>query len=239
MISKLSTIKRRSVRKYKTPLLAERTVNEVWEFIATAPTQFNGKFGFKILDKNECGPNPEGTFGVTAPHYLMFFGNKDDDNVLRNIGIAGETVALNLAERGVGSCWLEDVRIKDTLNGSEYIISMAFGMPAEPLRTNEKETKRKPLEKIASGYTEEQKEILRYVRLAPSARNLQPWFFKCEENVVHIFIKKGMMSKLAASDMLQKIDIGIAIAHFALAPFTIEDRPQNEKGMQYECTLIF
>ena len=56
-------------------------------------------------------------------------------------------------------------------------------------------------------------EPLEMVRLAPSAVNKQPWRAVVCGGSVHFF-KKG--SKLLASDSLdlQKIDMGIALAHF-------------------------
>jgi len=212
------------------------------DFLGTIEPPFEGNFWSSILNKEEYDKRSGGMFGVSAPHYLMFFGDKEDDNVLRNVGFAGELAALWLAEAGIGTCWLGGPKSKETLDGSGYIICICFGAPAEALRSSESEFDRKSLGDIASNYDTEQEEILKYVRLAPSARNLQPWFFICETNAIHVFRIKtgGLMSKLALFKMLQKIDIGIAISHFSLTrPFTTEDRPQNEKDMKYECTLKF
>lgn len=58
---------------------------------------------------------------------------------------------------------------------------------------------------------------LEMVRWAPSAVNKQPWRVVLKENAVHFYLKhtKGFVSE-AAGDM-QKIDMGIALCHFALA----------------------
>ena len=58
---------------------------------------------------------------------------------------------------------------------------------------------------------------LEMVRLAPSAVNKQPWQTVLKENAVHFYLKhtKGFVSE-AVGDM-QKIDMGIALCHFALA----------------------
>lgn len=72
---------------------------------------------------------------------------------------------------------------------------------------------------------------LQMVRWAPSAVNKQPWRVVVKENAAHFYLKrnKGFISE-AAGD-LQKIDLGIALCHFALAAeenglkisFAIED----------------
>lgn len=58
---------------------------------------------------------------------------------------------------------------------------------------------------------------LEMVRWAPSAVNKQPWQVVVKENAVHFYLKhtRGFVSE-AAGDM-QKIDMGIALCHFALA----------------------
>ena len=58
---------------------------------------------------------------------------------------------------------------------------------------------------------------LEMVRLAPSAVNKQPWRAAAAGDTVHFYLKhaKGFASR-GAGDM-QKIDMGIALCHFALA----------------------
>ena len=58
---------------------------------------------------------------------------------------------------------------------------------------------------------------LEMVRWAPSAVNKQPWQVVLKGNAAHFYLKhaKGFVSE-AVGDM-QKIDMGIALCHFALA----------------------
>ena len=58
---------------------------------------------------------------------------------------------------------------------------------------------------------------LEMIRWAPSAVNKQPWRVVIDKSAVHFYLKrtKGFISD-AAGDM-QKIDLGIALCHFALA----------------------
>lgn len=241
MISEESIIKRKSIRKYNMEPLSDEILQTLKDLIETMELPFDGKFAVRILTKEEYDKNSGGKFAAAAPYYLMFFGDKNDDNVLRNIGFAGEVAALKLAEFDIGTCWLGGPGSKETVDDSEYIICICFGRPTEGFRTKPDEAKRKRLDDIAVNYNAEQKELLDFVRLAPSAINIQPWFFRCEANRIHIFKTKSLnpMSKLGSVKIMQKIDIGIAISHFSLTPFTVENDPQNEKGMQYECTLKF
>lgn len=58
---------------------------------------------------------------------------------------------------------------------------------------------------------------LETVRLAPSAVNKQPWRVVVDKNAVHFYLRhnNGFISE-SVGDM-QKIDMGIALCHFALA----------------------
>jgi len=221
--------------------LSDAVINELKDFVGSIELPFPGKFGYTVLGKTEYDKRSGGMFNISAPHYLMFFGDKEDDNVLRNVGFAGELACLKLADMGIGTCWLGGPKSKETLEDMGYVICICFGTPLEEFRKSESEADRKSLKEIAEGYTTETEDMLKCVRLAPSARNLQPWFFKFEGNKVHVFRMKtgGVLSKLALFKMLQKIDIGIAISHFSIVKkFTAENEPQDGNGT-YECTLKF
>jgi len=226
-------VKRKSIRKYDMNPLAEETLNAVEGFVNGIGTPFGGKFGVKIFDKSEYDAKTGGRYKIPAPHYLMFYGDKKDDTVLRSIGFAGELAALKLAEMNLGTCWLGGATSKE----KDYVISVAFGVPNEEFRKSAAEAKRKPLTEIAEGYAEEQRDVLESVRLAPSAMNLQPWYFKCGGSKVRVFRKKSLISNIALLKTMQKIDIGIAISHFK-TPFTVENEVQKRKGCSYECTLV-
>ena len=85
-------------------------------------------------------------------------------------------------------------------------------------------------------------EPLEAVRLAPSAVNKQPWRVVIKNGFAHFYLKrnKGFISE-AAGDM-QKIDLGIALCHFALSAeengmdisFVIDDpKLTAEADMEY------
>ena len=71
-----------------------------------------------------------------------------------------------------------------------------------------------PLTKEAAGRLGEPLEM---VRLAPSAVNKQPWRAVLDKNGVHFYLKKAKGFTSESVGNMQKIDLGIALCHFALA----------------------
>ena len=58
--------------------------------------------------------------------------------------------------------------------------------------------------------------LLENIRLAPSAVNNQPWRVVVNGDAVHFYIKHGMAFKSSKAGDMQRIDMGIALCHFAL-----------------------
>ena len=91
-------------------------------------------------------------------------------------------------------------------------------------------------------------EPLETVRLAPSAVNKQPWRVVVADNTAHFYLKrnKGFISD-AVGDM-QKIDLGIALCHFALSAkesglnitFSIDDpNIKSDADVEYIASYTF
>ncbi len=59
--------------------------------------------------------------------------------------------------------------------------------------------------------------VLETVRWAPSAVNKQPWRVVLDKSGVHFYLKRTKDYISEATGNLQKIDLGIALCHFALA----------------------
>jgi len=241
-------IKRNSIRKYDMTPLKREVLKEVGcIFNQINPLLIDsGSYGFRIVGHDEFYTKTDGMFRIKAPHYLLLFGDGSDD-AHKNIGYVGELVALKLADMGIGTCWLGGAKSTESLDLNEYTISIAFGKPQADFRKSADEAKRKDLANIAEGYNEKQREILEYVRLAPSAINLQPWYFKCETttsleaNHIHIFRTKPrhlfnlVMRKHL--EMMQKIDIGIAISHFGVVDFEFKKLDVEDDGRIYEGSI--
>jgi hypothetical protein len=227
------------MREYDMTPLTDDVKQTVIDFVGSVELPFTGGFKIKIVDKEESEAKIGGILRIVAPHYLMFFGNSKDENVLKNIGFAGERTVLKLTEMGIGTCWLGGTTYREKLDGEKYIICIGFGRPGEDFRTDRGQAVRRPIADMSENCSGDQNDILEYVRLAPSALNLQPWFFRCEEDRIHIFRSWSRLFFISLSK-LPKIDIGVALSHFGLMkPFTIEQCHEKMRGATYECTLVF
>lgn len=88
--------------------------------------------------------------------------------------------------------------------------------------------------------------VLEAVRLAPSAVNKQPWRAIVTEEGVHFYIKhdKGYIDSTGWD--MQKIDMGIAMCHFALCAeeegikttFSLEDPGLDAKCLEYIASYL-
>ena len=156
-------------------------------------------------------------------------------------GYSFEMFVLYAQSVGIGTVW-----IGGTMNRAAFERAMdlqeneimpcvsPLGYPAEKMSIREsmmrkaiKADQRKPFETLFfdgtfdNPLTKEKAdrlaEPLEIVRWAPSAVNKQPWRAISDKTGVHFYLKhtKGFVSD-AVGDM-QKIDLGIALCHFALA----------------------
>ena len=60
-------------------------------------------------------------------------------------------------------------------------------------------------------------QLLEMVRLAPSAVNKQPWRVVVRDDVAHFYLRRSKGFGHGSVFDMQKIDMGIALCHFALA----------------------
>ena len=163
--------KRKSIRKYDQAKLDEGVLAKVREKIADlTPLYPEIRYYIDIVNK------AKGSFGVSAPHYLVFC-SEEKDGALENIGFVGQQMDLFFSASGLGSCWLGMAKPEDRdASALPHVICMAFGAPAEPLHRELAEFKRKTLAEMSEGSDPR----LEAARLAPSARNGQNWFFVAE-----------------------------------------------------------
>ena len=152
-------------------------------------------------------------------------------------GYAFEQLVLYAQSHGLGTTWIGGTmnrglfeRAMQLQVGEEMLCITPLGYPAEKMSLREvmmrKGTKAdarndfealffdgsfaKPLTKARAGRLAKPLEL---VRLAPSAVNKQPWRVVVTDSAVHFYVKKA---KGAAVGSMQKIDMGIALCHFAL-----------------------
>ncbi len=234
--------KRRSVRTYTEKPLSAQDREKINTFIAGLSREerpFNAKIRIKLFDVDkDISSKDLGTYGVIkgARTYLGV-AVKEGTDAMEAVGYAFEKLVLYAASVGLGTCWLGG-----TFNRGEFAKAMSlekneFFPIASPIgyiapknhtvdkimRKAIKADSRKPFEEIffnktlSSPLTKEAAgeyaDILEAVRLAPSAKNAQPWRIVKDGDTFHFFEKKDIPS---SSHDIQRLDIGIAGCHFCL-----------------------
>ena len=202
---------RKSTRKLKKEKLSAEQQSLIMDFAAKAkPLYPEIKTKFLIVAPSEINT----VLAVKAPHYLLIYSEKKQGD-LQNAGFILQQIDLYLSTQEIGSCWLGASKPKITsLEGFEFVIMLAIGVPGETVyRANTEDFNRKTLPEISKG----EDVRLEAARLAPSARNGQPWFFICEDGDIKIYRKKprGLMNTIF--DRLSQIDMGITMCHLMLA----------------------
>lgn len=238
-----SVRKRTSVRNYSEQEINQQTMHEIKSFIQQLDNPFNKKVSFHYLNSKETNDKQKlGTYGVIkgAKQYI---GTtiEQDSMALVALGYELEIVILYLAHLNIGTCWLggtfDRQGFANAMNVSENELFPAitpYGYAADKKHIKEmamrkliKADHRKewdklfyknnfetPLLKDEAGELEFPLEM---VRLGPSASNKQPWRILVKDNVCHFYeVKEPGYSDRFSYD-IQRIDMGIAAAHFDLS----------------------
>jgi nitroreductase len=217
--------KRKSVRKYEEEPLDKTALSEILEFAGKA-----ARLDKDIKTETHIIPRDSVTLflPVKSPHYLMFT-SEAKDGYLENAGFILQQIDLFLSSKGYGSCYVGMALPSGEAKRAaklEYVIVLAFGRPAEPLyRTEISQFKRRDLSAIADASElladmdsfDETAEILESVRLAPSATNSQPWFLITDKRRLDFFCEKPSLIKAIGYRKMNRIDMGIALCHCAVA----------------------
>ncbi|MDR2203965.1 MAG: nitroreductase [Nitrososphaerota archaeon] len=198
--------KRKSIRKYHSTCIDEQTLNNIQNFFLNVkPLYPDIKVNFDIVGKEHL----KFTFSLKSPHYIVAY-SENKPGYLVNVGFMLQQVDLYLSSIGLGGCWFGMAQpAEKSVNGLEFVIAFAFGNPAESLYRESVDFKRKSLDKI-SDVADSRLEV---VRLAPSAMNMQNYYFVTEDNTMHVYCKKPGMLTIKRLAKMYEIDIGIALAH--------------------------
>ena len=229
---------RRSIRTFDGNEVNMDDINKLSLFMEKIENPYGIPIEFKFLDgKKQTLPCPVvsgtdlyvGAKVPRMPHMEEAFGYSFEMFVLYawSIGIGtvwiGGTMDRSAFER---ACVLEQNEMMPCVSPLGYPagkMSVRETMMRKAIRANSRNpfetiffdsTFDVPLTKEAAGRLAEPLEM---VRLAPSAVNKQPWRVVLDKNGAHFYLKrtKGFVSE-SVGDM-QKIDLGIALCHFALA----------------------
>lgn len=247
---------RRSVRTYDGRELVQKDIDSLYAFMETADNPFNIPVKFKLMSAKENGLNCPVVVGTD-----LYVGGKIKCVPNANVafGYSFEKLVLYAQSFGIGTVWLGG-----TMNRPAYEKAMeleddemmpcasALGYPSEKMSLRESMMRKAikaderlpfeelffdcnfntPLKKEKAGKLAEPLEM---VRLSPSAVNKQPWRVVVSDNMVHFYLKHSKnFSGDSALDM-QKVDMGIALCHFAL---TAKENNLNPIFMQEDPKLI-
>lgn len=226
-------INRKSVRTFNTQIsLTENQIDEIKNAIANATSPFGNEFTIFLKKFDLKGPQKPGTYGtISGAEWYLLLGISDSSPFAPlSAGFAMEQVILKATELGLGTCWIALTFNKEAFahstdfpEGESLKIISPIGFPAKHRRLLESLTRvslgssnRLSFDKLFfnNNFEEPVKEsnvyynALQMMRLAPSAKNSQPWRALIKGNDIYFYYINKSESSL--------LDLGIALCHFDL-----------------------
>ena len=226
--------KRRSTRSYGDDIVSEDALAKLRAFIAEAVPLFSSEQAiFRIQ------PHKGSAMKIAAY-------SKNEPAALVNLAFMLQQMDLFIQSNGLGALWNATARATEKqVQGLQYEICLLFGHAKNnPARTNRDEFDRKKPEEISNNPS---LPLVEAVRLAPSARNRQPWFLSCQKGYVDFYCKKGGVIDNTILKGLHWFDIGIAVCHAVLSlqqdgfsPTAVmrSDAPEKE-GYVYALRMLY
>lgn len=235
--------KRYSCRTYVNEKLDEKSIEMINEFLSlTEKGPFNNNAKFILVDTKKKEERLKiGTYGMIsgARYFIVGIMNKKSIN-FTDFGYLMEKIILKATELDFGTVWLGSAFNMGTfsnlvhLRDNEIIPAISpIGKIAENKRNFDKiiswgikARKRKAWTELffngqfTKPLTAEQSApyalALEMLRLAPSARNDQPWRIVKINELFHFYLKTQSMYIIELYKSMRFIDIGIAMSHFEL-----------------------
>lgn len=260
---------RRSVRTFDGREISAEDLERLSSFMSKIDNPYEIPVEFKLLNAKEQKLSCPVVSGTD-----LYVGTKVKrmPHVEEAVGYSMEKLVLYAQSLGIGTVWIGGTmdraafeRAMELGEGEMMPCVSPLGYPAKKMAVKEslmrkgiKADSRIPFETLFfdgsfdTPLTAEKAgrltEALETVRWAPSAVNKQPWRVVVKENAAHFYLKrnKGFVSD-AVGDM-QKIDLGIALCHFALTAeesglsinFQISDPGiAAESDMEYIASYLF
>ncbi len=260
--------KRYSVRNYSEQEIESDKIESIKTFIASLKNPFGQEVNFHFLDSQEMKDKEKlGTYGVIkGANQYIGTTIKLQAMALESLGYEFEALVLYLAHLDMGTCWLGGTfnrqAFSKAMNVEEneiFPIITPYGYAAPKKHVKEilmrkaiKADKRKEWSELFYKNDFQSKLIkeeagdlefpLEMVRLGPSASNKQPWRIVIKDNICHFYEEKepGYSDRFPYD--IQRIDMGIAAAHFDFAAkekgikgyFSIESNPGIETPVNIE-----
>ena len=243
---------RRSVRSFDGNPLTELEQHAILEYAQQTITPYAQHIEWRVLDAKANGlPSPV----ITGAHTYLAGKMRRAAHAEEAFGYAFESVALFAASQGIGTTCIAGTmdrpafeRAMQLEEGEVMPCVTPLGHPAARMSLREsmmrkgvKADSRLPFDQLffdggldtplTAEKAGERAAVLELVRRAPSAVNRQPWRVVVSGDSVHFYEKQSKGFVDAKGWDIQKVDMGIALCHFACgcrdcgleAAFTLED----------------
>jgi nitroreductase len=156
-----------------------------------------------------------------APAYIAFIGRMNSARVQEAAGYTGEGIILEATALGLSTCWVGGFGRVEMRNEERVLSITPVGYAPREKTRQEKimsgvvgSGRRKPLSALLAGRIDApwMGAALEAARLAPSARNRQPWRFRIERGAVVV----AAHGPFSPSTISKRLDCGICMLHFEL-----------------------
>ena len=227
---------RKSVRSFDGAPLRPEDREKLEAYLARVETPFGIPMEFRILDAKAQGLSSPVVTGTE-----LYAAGKLRRGSMAELafGFAFEEFILYALSLGVGTVWIAGTmdrpafeRAMELADGECMPAVTPLGYPARrrslrdaAMRRAIRADSRAPFETLFFRDSFDQpmapeeagtyREALELLRLAPSAVNKQPWRVVRGGDAFHFFLKRSLPANQKSD--VQRLDIGIALAHFVLA----------------------
>lgn len=244
-------MQRYSCRTYRPEPLDEQIKNQLIEFLSTVelgPLGSTARFELIAANENDRKALKSlGTYGFIkgATGFIVGATRQHTYNI-EDYGFLLEMIILYATDLGLGTCWLGGTFTKSSFakkisaeEGELVPAVAAIGFIAEKprriesiFRKDDGTDRRLPWERLffdrGFGTPLSQNDlgkyvnVLKMVRLSPSASNRQPWRIVRDGSAWHFYLQRtpgyreNLFVRLTTVADLQRMDLGIAMSHFEL-----------------------
>ena len=206
---KNTIFKRKSSRNYNDEPITDDEINDLKNFIVNAKSLDSSiKTDYDLLTQSEVSTRMR----WQAPMYIAIY-SEEAPNYKVNAGFIYQQVDLYLQSKGLGSCWIGMGKPKNPRKDLKFVILIGFGKSDDSIYRELNEFKRKSIEEITNVPSDD----LECARLAPSAINSQPWYFKKNDKEYEVYSIKHNFIKARVLGKLNPIDMGIVLAHLYIS----------------------
>lgn len=223
---------RRSVRTFKESIY-EEDLNRILEFAKNVSNPYDIKIRWQIIDNKKLKLNVPVITGTDI--YIAGVMPKVT-HCEEAFGYTFEQVVLYAGSLGIGTTWIAGTMNREgfekavDLKEDEVMPCISpLGYPADKMAFREAmmrkgikaDTRKEDKELFFENsfdqpyINDNYKEVLEAIKWAPSAVNKQPWRILIKDNVFNFYERKDKGYGHDGFD-IQRIDVGIAMAHFVL-----------------------